>query len=214
MVVFCGWSYFFRSFYICYKVKSNTCKIFLPIFLIHCFNQVATNFTFNSETSVRLLLPKCLPSNATKSVFVKIVEHKLEEVFFDGIRRGFQLGHFILVSVPIFQQLPRLTSLYFVSFLNWPLKLDCTFRWQQSNGFEHLGPAESWKLFSCKSQVTMHSSCNFHPSYLPINLCSFYWGVRTLLLWTVRTHFVLLSSYANKIVRISIFIWKQLVVTG
>ena len=36
---------------------------------------------------------------------------------FDGIRRGVQLGHFILLNFRLFQQLPRLTSLYFFSFL-------------------------------------------------------------------------------------------------
>ena len=48
---------------------------------------------------------------------VKIVEHKLEEAFSDG-RRDVQLGRFFLLSVPISQQLPRLTCLYFFSFLN------------------------------------------------------------------------------------------------
>ena len=48
---------------------------------------------------------------------MKGVEHKLEEASFDGIR-DVQLGRFILLSVPISQQLPRLTSLYVFSFLN------------------------------------------------------------------------------------------------
>ena len=87
---------------------SNTCYILSPLFLFHCFKQVATNFTFISETSLILLLIKCLPSNATKKSLVKTVEHKLEEVFSDSIR-DVQLGRFILLSVPISQQLPRLT---------------------------------------------------------------------------------------------------------
>ena len=86
------------------KVMSNTCYMFSPLFFFHCSSQVATNSTFTSETSFMLLLLKCLPSNGTKKLLVKIVEHKL--------------GRFILLSVPIFQQLPRLTSLYFFSFLN------------------------------------------------------------------------------------------------
>ena len=126
------------------------------------------------ETSLTLLLIKCLPSNATKKSLVKNVEHKIEEVFSDSIR-DVQLGRFIFFSVPICQQLPRLTWLSFFSFLNWPLKHDCTFRWQHSAGFEQLTALEGWKLFSCKQQVTEHTSCNLHPSYLPINLCSFYW---------------------------------------
>ena len=63
-----------------------------------------------------------------KKSLLKIVDRKLEEAFSYGIR-DIQLGRFILLSVPISQQLPRLTSLYFFSFLNWPLKLDCTFHW-------------------------------------------------------------------------------------
>ena len=75
------------------KVMSNTYYIFSPLFLFHCSSQVATNFTFTSDTSLTLL--KCFPSNGTKKLLVKIVEHKL--------------GRFILLSVPISQQLLRLT---------------------------------------------------------------------------------------------------------
>ena len=96
---------------------SNTCYKLSPLYLFHCFSQVATNLRFTSETSRILLILNCLPANATKKSFVKIVEHKLEEAFSDGIR-DVQLGRFILLSVPISQQLPRLTSLYFFSFLN------------------------------------------------------------------------------------------------
>ena len=96
---------------------SNTCHIFLPLFVFLCFSQVATNFTFTSETSLTLLILKCLPSNATKKSLVKNVEQKLEKAFSDGIR-DVQLGRFILLSVPISQQLARLTSLSFFSFFN------------------------------------------------------------------------------------------------
>ena len=144
-----GQSFLSWTFHIWYKVMSNTCYIFSPLFLFHCFSQVATNFAFTSETSLILLLLKCLPSNATKKSLVKIVEHKLEEAFSDGIR-DFQLGRFILLSVPTSQQLPTLTSIPFFSFLNWPLKHDCNFPWQYSGGFEQLTTLESWNLFSCK----------------------------------------------------------------
>ena len=106
---------------------SNTCYLFSPLFLFHCSNQVATNLTFTSENFLILLLLKCLPPNATKKSVVKIVEHNLEEAFSDGVQ-NVQLGRFILLSVPISQQLSRLTSLYFFSFLYLPLKHDCTFR--------------------------------------------------------------------------------------
>ena len=71
---------------------------------------------FTWEISVKLLLLKRLPSNATKNLLVRIVEHQLEEAFSDSIRGDVQLGRFILLSVPISQQPPRLTSLYFFSF--------------------------------------------------------------------------------------------------
>ena len=96
---------------------SSTCYIFSPLFLLHWFSQVVTNFTFTSETYVTLLLFKFLSSNATKKLLVKNVEHKVELAFFDSIRGVVQLGRFILLSVPTSQQLPRLTSLYFFTFL-------------------------------------------------------------------------------------------------
>ena len=86
----------------------NTCYIVSLLFLFHCFSHVATNFTFTSESSFILLLLECLPANAIKKSLVKIVEHKLEEAFSES-KRDVQLGRFILLSVPISQQLPRLT---------------------------------------------------------------------------------------------------------
>ena len=78
------------------------------------------------------------------------MEHKLIEAFSDSLRGDVQLGRFILLSVSISQQLPRLALLYFFSFLNWSLKLDCTFPWQHSGGSEQLFTPESWNLFPCK----------------------------------------------------------------
>ena len=145
-----GCSFFLWSSHRWHKVMSTTCYRFSPLFLFHWFSQVATNFKFTSETSATLLLLKCLPSNTTKKWLVKSVEHKLKEAFFDGLRRDVQLGHLILLSVPISQQIPRLTSLYLDNFLKWPLKVDCTFRCQQSGFFEGRTSPESGKLFSCK----------------------------------------------------------------
>ena len=143
-----------------YLIKTNEQHLLhiFPIFLFHCFGQVSTNFTFTSETSLILILLNCLPSNATKNSLVKFREHKLEESFSDGIR-DVQLGRFILLSVPISQQLPRLTSLSFFSFLNCPLKHDCNFRWQQTGGFEQLTTLESWKysLASTKLQSSLQA---------------------------------------------------------
>ena len=138
-----------RSFHMRYKVINSTCYVFSPLFLFHWCNQVVTNFTFTSETYVILLLLKCLTANATKKSLVRIVEHEPEETVSDNIW-DVHLGRFILLKVPISQQLPRLASLYFFRFLNRPLKLDCTFPWQHSGGSEQLFTPESWKLFPCK----------------------------------------------------------------
>ena len=107
------WSYFLWSFHMWYKDMSSTCYIFSPLFLSHWLSQIVTEFTFTSEASVILPLPKRLPSNAAKKLLVKNVEHNLEKAFFDGIRGDVQLRHLFLLSVPISQQLPRLTSFYF-----------------------------------------------------------------------------------------------------
>ena len=154
---------------------SNTCYKFALLFLLTWFSQVATNFLFTSKISVTLLILKCLPWNTTKEWFAKIEEHEHEGNFSVGIRRDVQLGQFFLLSVRISQQLPRLTSLYWDSFLKWPLKLEWTFRWQQSGAFEPRTSPENWNLFFCKEQVIKNFSNNFHPNYLPINLCRFYW---------------------------------------
>ena len=64
-----------------------------------------------------LLLLKSLPSNAAKNLLVKNGEHNLEQAVFDGLRGDVQLRLSILLSVPIFQQVLRLTSFCFSSFL-------------------------------------------------------------------------------------------------
>ena len=137
---------------------SNTCYIFSPWFLFLCFNQSATIFTFTSETSlILLLLLKCLPSNPTKKLLVKIVEHKLEEAFSDSMRGDVQLGHFILLSVSISLQLPKLTSPYFFGLLKWLLKLNrTTVRWFWTiNNF--------WKLGIVLLQLTSYKETFMHP---------------------------------------------------
>ena len=96
---------------------SSTCYIFSPLFFFHWFSQVVTNFTLISETSAVLQL-KHLPSDAEKNLLVKNVERKLVEAFSDSLRGDVQLERFILLLVPISQQLPRLASFYFFSFLN------------------------------------------------------------------------------------------------
>ena len=137
---------------------SNTCFIFLPFFIFHCLSQIATKFTFTSEASFIILLLKSPPSNATKKSLVENVEHKLKEAFSDGIQ-DVHLGRFILHSVPISQQFHRFTSFSFSSFPNWPLKHDCSFRWQHSGGFEQLTiwKAGNYSIASNKLPSTLHA---------------------------------------------------------
>ena len=71
----------------------NTCYLNLSFFF-HDFSQVASNFTFTSETSFILLLLICVLSNAMRKSLVSIGEDKLGEILFGGIRRDIQLGHF------------------------------------------------------------------------------------------------------------------------
>ena len=98
--------------------ERTTCELILPFLHFHGFSQVASNFTFTSETCFLRLMLKCLSSKATKKPCVKIGEDKIEELLFHGIRRDVQLGHVVSLYVLSSQQLPRLTSLYFFSFLN------------------------------------------------------------------------------------------------
>ena len=95
---------------------SSTCYIFSPLFFFHWLSQVVRSFTLIMETSV-ILLPKFLPSDAKENLLVKNEKHKLIEAFSDSLRGDVQLGCFFLLSVPFSQQLPRLASLYFFSFL-------------------------------------------------------------------------------------------------
>ena len=149
------------SFHIWFKIKSRTCYNFSPLYLFHWFSQVVTKYTFTSETYAILLLLKCLPSNAAKKSLVKIVEHKLKEAFSDVIW-DVHLGPFFLLSVAISQQLPRFTSLYFFSFLEWLLRLDCACPWQHSGVLKlySLLEAGSYSLASNKLQCTLHAFFN------------------------------------------------------
>ena len=133
------------TFQISYKLMSNTCYMFLPLIFFSFF--IATV----KLLQILRLLQKLLLNNYYSNVFrqtqqkkslVKIVDHKPEEAFSDGIR-DVQLGRFILLSVRISHQTPRLTSLSFFSLLNRPLKHGCTFGWQHSGGFEQSTTPES-----------------------------------------------------------------------
>ena len=151
-ISFYGRYFLLWSFHIRYKVMKSTCYFFSPLFLFHWCSQVVTNFTFIPETYVILLLLKCLPSNVTNKSLVKIGEHKLEENFSDVIWDA-HLERFILLSVPISQQLSRLTSLYFSQMRveTWLHLSLTTVRWFWT--IDH-----SWRLEIFALQVTSYKA--------------------------------------------------------
>ena len=66
-ISFYGRYFLLWSFHIWYKVMNSSCYLFSPLILFHWFNQVVTDFTFTSETTVILLLLKFLPSTLLPS---------------------------------------------------------------------------------------------------------------------------------------------------
>ena len=141
---------------------SNTRYIFLPLFRYQCFSQVATNFTFTSKTSLVLLFFKCLPSNATKKSLVKSVEPKLEEAFSDVIW-DVQLGWFILLSVPISQQLFQTYLALLLLFSQLAIETWLHISLTRFRGFWTF--IHSWKLEATPLQVTKYNASflNFSP---------------------------------------------------
>ena len=129
---FHSWFFFFWTVHIWYKVLNYTCYIFSPFSLFHCFSHGARNFTFTSETSPILLLPKSFLSNATKTISRENCGTQTRRTFADGTRGDVQLERFILLLVPISQQLSwndrwNVTAL-FVD--NNPAVLNICFSWK------------------------------------------------------------------------------------
>ena len=168
---------------------------FRTILFFRWFNQVVTKIMFTAEIFVILLVLKFLPSNAAKKLLVKNMEHKLEKAFSDGIRRDVGFRHFILLSVAISQQLLTLTSLYFSSFFEWPLKLNNTFccqnlRWLSTTNL-------SWKLEIFFVQVTIYKAL-FKQYQHQLSTHSSLWlplRRRILLFWPVWTHMRVIDKF-------------------
>ena len=144
-----GWSFLFWTFHIWYEVMRTFCYIHSPLFFFFAWVKLPQTLS---------LLQKLLFNYHFSTVFpqtnfwllVTTVEDKLIEAFSDSMRKEVQLERFDLPSIPISQQLPRLTSPYFVRFLKWPLKLDCTFPWQHSVSSGQWITPEGWKLIPRK----------------------------------------------------------------
>ena len=78
---------------------------FSPLFLWHCYNQVAKIVTFISDYSV--YDKNAFPYTKTKFL-VNIVEPKLQETILYDTKRDAQLERYIAPSVPTFQHCPRM----------------------------------------------------------------------------------------------------------
>ena len=139
---------------------SNTCYKLLTLFLFLCFSQVPTNFTFNFRNFSYATITKMSSLKRNKKITRrKFVEHKLEEAFSDSLGGYVHLGRFILLIVPISQQLPRLTSLYFLSSLNDRSNLTALFldNSQVALNNQPILKVGSFSLASNKLQSNLHA---------------------------------------------------------
>ena len=84
---------------------------FLPLGLLHCYSQIASIFTFDSDSSVKLLLLnlRSLRSIATKKLLAKVVVPKPQSLILLVTRRYVLLVHFTVYIVPISPLFPRMT---------------------------------------------------------------------------------------------------------
>ena len=87
-----------------------------------------------------------------KKLIVSNLKHKLEEAFFHGTRRDFQLGQFILLSVPISPppQLPSLTLFNSLVFSNNRCNLTSLFVDNNQMVLNNEPLLKAGILFSCK----------------------------------------------------------------
>ena len=90
------------------KFAKTLATNFLPLFLLHCYHQVASIFTFISAYFVKLLFLKCLRSIETRKLYMRIVVPKLQSLVLRVTRRDVQLEHCIVPNVPISPQNPKL----------------------------------------------------------------------------------------------------------
>ena len=87
-----GWSVLLWSFHLWYKVMSKTCYIFFAFISFsllqsNCYKLYLFFRNFCTTTSTQRF-----HSKATTKLLVKLVEHQLEEEFFDGVPEMFNRG--------------------------------------------------------------------------------------------------------------------------
>ena len=66
----------------------------------------------------------------------------------------------MLFDVTIFQQRPKLTSLYLFNFLMWPFEFDWTVPWQQSDALQQLISAKSGSFFHWSEKLHLQGLTN------------------------------------------------------
>ena len=118
--------------------------------LLHCYN----SFHWSEITLSINHLWKAWSQPHREIFFWPILNIELEKAILDETQSYVKLGQFIILSVPISEQVPRFTCLYFFIFLKRTFNFDRTFCWQQWSAIEHLTPPESWNLFPCHLENT------------------------------------------------------------
>ena len=93
-----------------YNVKKLATN-FSPVFLLHCYTQVASFFTFISHYSVKLLFLKWLPYIDTRKLDVRIVVPKLQSLILRVTRRDVLLVHCIAPNDQISPQNPKMVRI-------------------------------------------------------------------------------------------------------
>ena len=86
------------------KIAEKVATNFLPLFLLHCYREVSSIFTFISDYFVKLLILKCLRAIETRKLHVRIVVPKLHNLVLPLTRRDVELEHCIVPNVPISPQ--------------------------------------------------------------------------------------------------------------
>ena len=113
-------------------ILSNTCHIFSPLSLLHCYGQVATILSFNPVKSVTNILMICLFWTATKKLLLKISRQNYKEEHCPTQKEIFSWN---LVLYPISQFLHKNTRNdlnYHFATNQRALKPDVTFKCKNS----------------------------------------------------------------------------------
>ena len=101
-----------------------------PLIHLHCYRQVASNFTFISDYFVKLLLLKCLRSIKTRKLHVKILVPKLQNLILPVTRRDVEMsvGTLYCPQCRNFSAKSQKDLNYYIAKKHSALKPDITFQ--------------------------------------------------------------------------------------